>query len=169
MKADRHKLRSNECVDSFTVDALANFLPRTCRVKHKQDDERDPGFFKEVFKGTEMLCLCSKTYCRHDVTSNSAVKVSTNVHWKKADTDHRKSIVKSWTKKVKVTSNRTRGDSEKKHTVAAYEHVENGPFYFYAQREFETDVFHTERLNLLGIHSFFILNCSVFVLFLSSD
>ena len=31
---------------------------------------REPGLFKEEFRCTEMLCLCSKTYCCYDVTSN---------------------------------------------------------------------------------------------------
>ena len=36
MRAEWQILRSNDCVDSFTADALANFFPRTCCVKHKQ-------------------------------------------------------------------------------------------------------------------------------------
>ena len=57
-------------VYSFTADGLANFFLRTCCVKHKQHDKREPGLFKEEFRCTEMLCLCSKTYCCYDVTSN---------------------------------------------------------------------------------------------------
>ena len=41
------RLRSNDCVDSFTADAVANFFPRTCCVKHKQHEKREPGLFKE--------------------------------------------------------------------------------------------------------------------------
>ena len=70
MKAEWQRLRSNDCVDSFTVDAVANFFPGTCCVKPKQHDKREPGLFKEEFRCTEMLCLCSKTYFRFDVTSN---------------------------------------------------------------------------------------------------
>ena len=70
MKAEWQRLRSNDYVDSFTADAVANFFPRTCCVKHKQHDKRQPGLFKEEFICTEMLCLCSKTYCFYDVTSN---------------------------------------------------------------------------------------------------
>ena len=70
MRAEGQRLRSNDCVDSFTDDAVANFLPRTCCVKHKQHDKREPRLFTEEFRCTEMLCLCSKTYCCYDVTSN---------------------------------------------------------------------------------------------------
>ena len=61
MRAEWQSLRSNDCVDSFTADAVANFFPRTCCVKHKQQNKKEPGFFKEEFRCTEMLCLCSKT------------------------------------------------------------------------------------------------------------
>ena len=91
MKAQGQMLRSNGCVDSFTADALANFFPRTCCVKHKQHDKREPGILKEEFRCTEMLCLCSKTYCCYAlplILINLAVKVSTNVYWNKAVTDH---------------------------------------------------------------------------------
>ena len=63
MRSEWQRLRSNDCVDNFTADAVANFFPRTCCVKHKQHHKREPGFFKEEFRCTEMLCLCSKTYC----------------------------------------------------------------------------------------------------------
>ena len=70
MRAEWQRLQSNDCVDNFTADAVANFFPRTCCVKHKQHDKREPGLFKEEFGCTEMLCLCSKTYCCYDFTSN---------------------------------------------------------------------------------------------------
>ena len=90
-RAQGQMLRSNGCVDSFTADALANFFPRTCFVKHKQHDKREPGILKEEFRCTEMLCLCGKTYCCYAlplIILNLAVKVSTNVYWNKAVTDH---------------------------------------------------------------------------------
>ena len=70
MRAEWQMLLANNCVESFTADNVANFLPRTCCVKLKQDDKREPGLFEEEFRCTEMLCLCSKTYCCYDVTSN---------------------------------------------------------------------------------------------------
>ena len=35
MRAEWQRLRSNDCVDSFTADAVAIFFPRLCCVKHK--------------------------------------------------------------------------------------------------------------------------------------
>ena len=90
--------RSNDCVEGFTADALAVFVQRTCCVKHKQHDEGEPGLFKEEFRCTEMLCLCSKTYCCYDVTSNkhkfNSKGPNKSVLEKRA-TDHRRGIVES--------------------------------------------------------------------------
>ena len=61
LRAEWQRLRSNDCVDNFTAGAVAIFFPGTCSVKHKQHDKREPGLFKEEFRCTEMLCLCSKT------------------------------------------------------------------------------------------------------------
>ena len=95
MRVEWQRLRSNDWVDSFTADAVANFFLRTCCVKHKQHDKREPDLFKEEFRCTEILCLCSMTFCCYDVTSdnlNLTVKVSTNAYCNSAATDHWKSI-----------------------------------------------------------------------------
>ena len=63
MRAEWQRLRSNDGADNFTEDSVANFFLRTCCVKNKQHDKRELGLFKEEFRYTEMLCLCSKTYC----------------------------------------------------------------------------------------------------------
>ena len=57
-------------VDNFTAEAVANFFPRTCCVKHQQHNKREPGLFKEELRCTKMLCLCINTYCCYDVPSN---------------------------------------------------------------------------------------------------
>ena len=59
--AEPQRFRSNDSVDSFTVDAVAKFFPRTCCLKQKQHDKREPGLFKEEFRYTDMLRLSSKT------------------------------------------------------------------------------------------------------------
>ena len=41
MTVEWQRLQSDDCVDSFTADAVANFFPRTCCVKHKKHDKRD--------------------------------------------------------------------------------------------------------------------------------
>ena len=98
MRAEWQRLRSNDCVDSFTADAVASFFPRTCCVKQKQHDEREPAYLK---KSPEVL-RCFVYVVRHTVSMislpinlNLAVKVSTNANWNRAATDHWKSIGES--------------------------------------------------------------------------
>ena len=98
MSAEWQRLRLIDCVDSFTADALAVFFPRTCCVKHKQPDKRESGFFKEEFRCTEMLYLCSKNTVAMTsplINLKFVVKVSTNVYWNRAAMDHWKSIEES--------------------------------------------------------------------------
>ena len=68
MRAQWQRLRSNHCVDSFAADAVANFFARTFCVKHKQHDKREHVLFKEEFRCTELLGLCSKTDCCYNAT-----------------------------------------------------------------------------------------------------
>ena len=150
MRAEWQRLRSNDGVDNFTADAAANFFPRTCCVKYKQHDKREPGLFKEEFRYTEMLCLCSKTYCCYDVTSNkpkfSSKSLNKRVLEQNGDgplEQYRRDL----NEKVNVTSN-NRGFRTNNHSVATYEQVKKGLSYFYPKRIVETDGIHIQTLNL---------------------
>ena len=57
------ELRLNDCRENFRANSLANFFPRTCCPVHIKHDKREPGLFKEEWRGDEMIALCSKTYC----------------------------------------------------------------------------------------------------------
>ena len=46
------------------------FSTRSCCAKHLKHDKREPGLFKEDFRGTELISLLSKTYCCYDSQSN---------------------------------------------------------------------------------------------------
>ena len=63
-------IRSRDCTDSFTANATGNFFPKTCCTAHEKHDKREPGLFKEEFRCSEMLCLCSETYCCYDQKIN---------------------------------------------------------------------------------------------------
>ena len=123
MKAEWQRLRSNDCVDNFTADAVANFFPRTCCVKHKQHDEREPGLFKEEFRCKELLCLRSKTYCCYDVTS-SKLNFSTKGLDKRVLEQNGDGPLQKYRRvlneKVSVTSN-NRVFRTNNHSVATYE------------------------------------------------
>ena len=146
MRAEWQRLRSNDCVDSFTADAVAILFPRTCCVKHKQHDKREPGLFKEEVRSTEMLCLCSKTYCCFDVTSNklkfSSKGLNKRVLEQSADGPLEK-YRRVLNEKVSVISN-NRGFRTNNRSVATYEQVKKGLSYFYPKRIVETDGIHTQ-------------------------
>ena len=61
-----NNIRINDCSNLFAADSSNIFFPRTCCSKHIKHNKREPGLFKEDFCCTEMICLCSKTYCSLD-------------------------------------------------------------------------------------------------------
>ena len=141
MRAEWLKLRSIDCVDSFTADAVANFFPRTCCVKHTQHDKREPGLFKEEFRCTEMLCLCNKPYCCYDVTSMKLKFSSKSLNRRVLEQSGDGRLEKYrrvLDEKVNVTSNNGRSRSNN-HSVASYEQVNKGLSYFYPKPKVESD------------------------------
>ena len=159
MRAEWQRLRSIECVDSFTADAAANLLPRTCCVEHKPHDKREHGLFKEEFRCTEMLCLGSKTYCCYDVTSSELKISSKDLNKRVLDQSGDRPLEKCrrvLNEKVNVTSNNRRFRTNN-HSVATYEQVKKSLSHFCPQQIVKTDGIHTQPPNLYDIHSFFIL------------
>ena len=150
MRAEWQRLRSNDCVDSFTAAAVANLFPRTCCVKHKQHDKRDAGLFKEEFKCTEMLCLCSKTYCCYDLTSNKPIFSSKGLNKRVLEQSGDGPLEKYrrvLNEKVNSTSNH-RGFRTNNHSVETYEQVKEVLSYYYPKRRVESNGIHTQPLNL---------------------
>ena len=123
MKAEWQKLRSKDCVDSFTADELAYFSPGTCCLKHKQHDNTEPGLSRREFGCTEMVCLCSKTYCCYDVTSNK-LKFSSNLLsirlLEQSSYGPLENYLKLLNERVNVTSN-NKGFRTNNHSVGTHE------------------------------------------------
>ena len=71
LKAELKRPRPKGCTDNFTADAFAILFVQRCCEKHKKHDKRESGLFKDEFRWTEMLCLCNKTYCCYDVTTDN--------------------------------------------------------------------------------------------------
>ena len=69
MKTEWERLRSKDCGYNLIDDASGNLFPRMCCKKHKKHGKKELGHFKEEFRSTEVLCLCSKTYCCYEVAS----------------------------------------------------------------------------------------------------
>ena len=128
-------IRSRDCTDSFTANAAGNFFPRTCCNAHKKHVKRKPGLFKEEFSCTEMLCLCSKTYCCYDRKSDM-YKFSSTGLIKRTLEDCGDSGAH-----VKVSKRVRRGSQgyfneqriwKMKHSVATYKQTKKGLSYFYS-------------------------------------
>ena len=150
MRAQWQRLWSNDCVDSLTADAVVIFFPRTRCVKHKQQDKREPGLFKEEFRCTEMLCLCIKTYCCYDITFNK-LKFSSKSHNERVLEQGGDGPLEKYrrvlSENVNVTWN-NRGLGTNCHSVATYEHVKKSLYYFYTKPLVDSDGVHTQQNNL---------------------
>ena len=159
MTTEGQRLRSKDCADSFTADAVANFFLPTCCVKQKQHDKREPGLLKEEFRCAEMLCLCSKTYCCFDVTCIKPKFISKNLIKRVLEQSGDGPLEKHhrvFNEKVNVTLN-NRGFRTNNNSVTTYEQLKKGLSYFYPKRIVETDGVHSQALNFQDIHSFSIL------------
>ena len=70
MREDWNNIRINDCSNTLAADSSKNFFPSTCWFKHIKHDKRELGLFNEEFCCTEMVCLCSKTYCCFDQSTD---------------------------------------------------------------------------------------------------
>ena len=143
-------IRSRYCTDSFTANATGNFFLRTCCTAHKKHDKREPGLFKEEFRCSEMLCLCSKTYCCYDRKSNK-YKFSNKGLNRRTLEDCGDEPMSKYRKVLKEAVNVTstnRGFRTMKNSVATYEQTKKGLSYFYSKRLVEEDGIHTKPLDL---------------------
>ena len=122
-------MKTKDCRDDFTANATSKFFPRTCCTKHKKHDKREPGLFKDEFRCTEMLCLCSKTYCCCDSNSNK-YKLSSKGLSKRTLEDCGDGPMAKYRKVldelIKVTST-NRSFRFVHHSVATYEQTKKGP------------------------------------------
>ena len=149
-KTEWSLLRTEDCKDDFTPNATNNFFPRTCCTKHMIHDKRELGLFKEEFRCTEMLCLCSKTYCCYDSNSKK-YKFSSKGLKKRTLEDCVDGLMAKYRKVldefVNVTSTNRRFRTAH-HSVATYEQTKKGLSYFYPKRIVDADGIHTLPLNL---------------------
>ena len=136
-RAAWEKMRESDCRDSFKADAKSNFFPRTCRSIHKKHDKREPGLFKEEFRCTEMLCLCSKTYCCYDNKSDKFKFSSKGLNKRVLEDSGDGPLTKYWRvldEAINLTST-NRGFRTINHMVATYEQTKKGLSYFYPKRQ----------------------------------
>ena len=142
-------IRSRDCTDGFTANATSNFFPGTCCGAHKKHDLREPGLFEEEFRCSEVLCLCSKTYCCYDRKSNK-YKFSSKGPNKRTLEDCGDGPMPKYRKALEEAVNVisiNRGFRTRKHSVATYEQTKKGLSYFYPKRLVEEDGIQTKPLD----------------------
>ena len=148
-KVEREIMRTENCTDDFTANATISFFPRTSCAEHKKRDKREPGLFKEEFRCTEMLCLCSKTYCCNDSNSNK-YKISSKRLNRRTLEDCGDGPMAKYRKVldefINVTST-NRSFRTVHHSVATYEQTKKGLSYFYSKKIVDVDGIHTRPLN----------------------
>ena len=143
-------MRESDCRDSFKADAKSNFFPRTCCSIHEKHDKWEPGLFKEEFRCTEMLCLCSKTYCRYDNKSDK-FKFSSKGLIKRVLEDSGDGPLAKYRRVLDEVINLTstnRGFRTINHLVATYEQAKKVLSDFYPERQVQHDGIHTKPLDL---------------------
>ena len=97
-----------------------------------------------------MLCLCSKTYCCYDLTSNKLKFNSKGLNERVLEQSGDGPLEKYrrvLNEKLNVRSN-NRGFRTYNHSVATYQQIKKGLSYFYPKRIVETDGIHIQSLNL---------------------
>ena len=141
-------MRNNDCTDFFHAISTSNFFPRTCCDKHIKHDKREPGLFKKEFRCTEMLRLCSKTYCCYNSVTNktkfSSKGLNKSVLEENSDGPLQKyRRVLDDAVNISLTKRRFRTIN---HQILTYEQTKKGLSFFYPKRIVDADRIHTTPL-----------------------
>ena len=143
-------IRRGDCINEFEANSLGNFFPRNCCFTHAQLDKREPGLFKEEFRATEMICLCSKTYCCYN-SDFMKMKFSSKGLNKHFLSDSSDGPVKKYRKVLDEATNIgsiNRGFRARNHAVYTYEQSKKGLSFFYPKRKLLPDGIHTDPLDI---------------------
>ena len=140
-------MRQSDCIDNFAANSSSNFFPRECCNKHANFDKRTPGLFKEEFRCSEKIALCSKTYCCYDEQSDTAKLSSKGLNKNNIEeplAKYRKVLFDE--EQVYSTNRGFRVVDNKK--VCTYELKKRGLSYFYPKRKVCEDGIHTTPLDI---------------------
>ena len=147
MRSVWYWMRQSDCNDNFAANSSSNFFPRECCRKHAAFDKRTPGLFKEEFRCSEMIALCSKTYCCYDEETDTVKLSSKGLNKSNIEeplNKYRKVLFNE--ERVYSTNRGFRVVDNKK--VCTYELKKVGLSYFYPKRKVCEDGIHTTPLDL---------------------
>lgn len=120
------------------------WLPRTDTIEHRAYDKRTPGLFKLEYSGTDIVALCSKTYCVYDKqTEDSKFSCKgVNKHQYKNPIDLYKRVLET----KEAESGKVTGFRAIQNGVFTYTQDRVGFSYFYCKRKVLDDGVSTEPL-----------------------
>ena len=149
MMEEWRRQRQQDCRDNFEADGIMNFFPRNCCHQHNRFDQRTPGLFKEEFRCTEMVALCSKTYCCYCSITNALKLSSKGLNHSSIINDNpmEKYLMVMNTKEKIITCNRGFRVMTNR-AVYTYELRKSGLSYFYPKRKVRDDGIHTDPLDI---------------------
>ena len=136
-RAEWDQLRSKDCTDNFTVNAIHSFFPGTCCNVRKEHDKRERGLFKEEFRCAELLCFWSKTYCWYDKQTNKYKFSSRGLNKKTLEDcgDGRMSKYRKVSEEAVNFTSTNRGFRSNQHSVATFEQTKKRLSYFYQKEQ----------------------------------
>ena len=143
-----NEMRSNDCTDGFHAKSASIFFPRTCCDKHVKHDKREPGLFKEEFRCTEIICLCSKTYCCYNSVTNKT-KFSSKGLSKSVLEENSDGPLQKYRRVLDDAVNIASTNTEFRtmhHQILFYEQTKKGLSFFYPKRIVDGDGIHTTPL-----------------------
>ena len=121
----------------------------SCKTQNKHVT-REPGLFKEEFRCTEMLSLCSNTYCSYKVTSNEHKFGSKGLNkrvLKQSGDEPLANYRRALNETVNITSNNG-GFRTYNHYPATYKEIRKSLSCFYQKPITKINRIHTQPLNL---------------------
>ena len=166
MKAQFDTALNDHCKDDYKL-TQDSWFPRSCCTRHNKYDARTPGIMKIEWKGSKMICLCSKSYVavsaknkkdneqeqvgdeqeQAERSSPSKTKFSlkgVNRRFFVDPTDKFESVLK--TKKTKMSINR--GIRLRGNSLFTYEQTKKAFVYFYCKRKIADDGIHSRALDI---------------------
>ena len=150
MREACNNIRMNNCSHNLAKDSSNNLFPRSCCSKHIKHDKREPGISREEFRCTEMICLCSKTYCCFG-QSTDKIKFSSQGLNKRTLEESGVGPLEKYRcvldEKTNVQST-NRGFRAIQHPVCTYQQTKRGLSNFYPKRIVLDDGIHTKPLLL---------------------
>ena len=123
------------------------YMMRFCCPKHQLWDKRQPGCFKEEFRGDEMIGLCSKTYFVEDRELQTSKLSCKGVNKKLVENP--KEIFKNVLLRKRPEIVENRGIRAKGTSMYTYKQSKVGFNYFYVKRKVSEDSVSTSPLDIV--------------------